>query len=114
MLIWFSQALKESVRATDTVARLSGDEFAVILEDVGTVKAARAVGENILARLEAGSPPPDGLPRAKASIGGAFARGGQGAPAELLRRADMLLYEAKRAGRGRAEFESEPDADPRA
>lgn len=109
MLIWFGEALKESVRATDTVARLSGDEFAVVLEDVGTAAAARAVAEGILARLASGEEPPDGLPRAQASVGGAFARGGQGAPAELLRRADMLLYEAKRAGRGRASFESDPE-----
>ncbi|WP_338764507.1 diguanylate cyclase [Massilia sp. METH4] len=95
----FAGRLTHALRDTDTVARLGGDEFTVILE--GLQCAADA--ERTAAKLVAAVAAPFDLDGIRAdistSIGVAFYRGGELAPAELLARADALLYEAKEAGR---------------
>jgi len=96
--------LSACVRHTDTVARLGGDEFVVMLDDQGddiTVATARTrvVGEKILMAL---SDPYDlaGTEHyATCSIGiTTFARQGENI-GDLLKQADLAMYEAKAAGR---------------
>lgn len=99
----FGRRLAGCVRATDTVARLAGDEFVVVLESLHDEAEPRRVAEKIVAQI--GLPMQlDEQPLAvTTSIGVAFHRGpGDAAVAErLLGRADAALYDAKNAGRNR-------------
>ena len=96
----FGQRLLESVRATDTVARLAGDEFVVLLEGVAGVGEAERIAEKIVQRVKLPIDL-DGQPlQVSTSIGIAMHRPGSGeSPSTLLRRADEALYAAKGAGR---------------
>ncbi len=99
-----AQRLKLCVRAIDTVARLGGDEFVVLIQDLSTEPdAARlhatTVGHKILASLnepytlgglEASTTP---------SIGITLFQGNVVPPAEILKQADMAMYQAKAEGR---------------
>ena len=101
LLCAVARRIADCMRAADTAARLGGDEFAVLLEDlVGTREAVR-VADRITAALEA---PIDVAGRevfVGASIG--IATGAYGAD-DLLRHADVAMYRAKAAGKGRYEL----------
>ena len=101
--------LGAAVRDSDTVGRLGGDEFVVLADSSSLDAGPELVAERILDVLHQpvlleGS---EGRPLSfTASIG--IALGMNGTPEELLRDADLALYEAKRAGKDRyATFESE-------
>lgn len=96
-----AQRIRASVRKVDMVARLGGDEFAILLRDVDhqrdVSKAAKGLLETLgqPARLGRRSVVPSG------SIGASlFPRDGA-TPKELLKNADLALYQAKSAGRNR-------------
>jgi diguanylate cyclase (GGDEF)-like protein/PAS domain S-box-containing protein len=95
----FAQRLAASVRETDTVARLAGDEFVVILENLHTPAEPLFIARKILAAM--GRPfEVNGLQLdITSSIGIAYQGGSHAQPAELLALADKALYEAKEAGR---------------
>jgi diguanylate cyclase (GGDEF)-like protein/PAS domain S-box-containing protein len=92
---------EEVVRASDTVARFGGDEFALLLEDVveeeAVTLARRLVGELAEPVALAGRDVALG-----ASIGIVLSGGGASSE-ELVRNADVAMYAAKDAGRGRFE-----------
>jgi diguanylate cyclase (GGDEF)-like protein len=91
------------VRDSDTVARLSGDEFAILLVSPGSDHQAERVAHRILDSLRAPTRIGDHLVRTGLSIGlatsGTCADSGIG----MLRAADMAMYVAKSAGKGRLE-----------
>ncbi|MDH5830195.1 diguanylate cyclase [Luteimonas sp. M1R5S18] len=95
----FARRLCESVRETDLVARVGGDEFVILLED-GSADGAEAVARKVVAAMtapvEAGGKPLE----VSTSIGVAHAREPVD-PATLMARADAALYVAKQAGRNR-------------
>lgn len=98
-----------SVRAGDTVARLGGDEFVVMLGGLGehagdAAAQAEAVGEKILATLNLEYQLGDHPYRNTPSIGIALYNSAETGCEELLRRADMAMYEAKAAGRNTVRF----------
>ena len=111
------QRLGTCVRNIDTVARLGGDEFVVLLEGLSAehdalVRNARDVGEKILACLSAPYDLDGSQYRSTPSIGIAPFRG-SGAPhgsghgdtvGELLKQADLAMYQAKTAGRSTLRF----------
>ena len=90
------------LRAGDTASRLGGDEFAVLLEDVNDPSVAYDVGGRV---LEAVCTPLDvdgTLLAVNASLGIVVSDGTED-PAALLRNADLAMYRAKAAGKGRFE-----------
>ncbi len=91
--------LSESVRGTDTAARLSGDEFVVILEELKTAEEALLVagklGETLRAPIQVSS----GQLHVTTSMGVAYFVGNDATCEEILARADTSLYLAKAAGR---------------
>ncbi len=98
-----------SVRAVDTVARIGGDEFVVLIadlaEDADSAKAhATKVGEKILSALN--EPYELGELRhiSTPSIGATVFSGIQHSPSDVLRQADMAMYEAKAKGRNTLRF----------
>jgi EAL domain-containing protein (putative c-di-GMP-specific phosphodiesterase class I) len=98
VLIEFAQHLRRLVRAGDAAARIGGDEFAVLLTGVTTAEQAGTAAQRILAAAAAG---PlrfggDTVP-IRASIGVTLGTP-QDTTEELVRRADVAMYQAKRAG----------------
>lgn len=99
VLLRVAERLRGCVRDRDTAARLSGDEFAVVLPG-GTAEQAQAVAQRFLAALQASVAVGDQETRIGASIGVAELRGHTSAD-ELLADADMAMYAAKNSGKGR-------------
>ncbi len=95
----FSARLSNTVRASDTVARLGGDEFTIIMERISKPDDAAATAAKIVHAMQQTFELDGILAHVSTSIGLTFYRGEDVAPAELLKRADSLLYEAKQAGR---------------
>ncbi len=90
--------LRAMSRAYDSVARIGGDEFAVLLEDT-TEEAAELVAKRLFERITA-TVNPSGLPgRPGVSIGVALSGADSQSTDELLRRADIAMYSVKAAGR---------------
>ncbi|MEV8596800.1 EAL domain-containing protein [Streptomyces sp. NPDC052012] len=109
LLVQAARRLKDAVRKGDTASRLGGDEFAALIVGDGA-RDREARERHILEladRLRATLSQPyliDGNDvRVNASIGVAFAEPGLGA-GELLRNADLAMYRAKAAGKGRVEL----------
>lgn len=102
VLMEYARRLLASVRNTDTVARLAGDEFVVVLENLHAREAAAAIAQKIVDQVGGTAFDIDGQGlRVTTSIGVAFQPASE-APAtasELLARADAALYRAKSAGR---------------
>jgi diguanylate cyclase (GGDEF)-like protein len=92
-----ARGLEGSVRFTDTVARIGGDEFAVLLPGTTAVQAGR-VAEKVSAAVSAVWPP--GL-AGGASVGVAAIEPGDRSAADVLAAADREMYAVKRARRTR-------------
>jgi len=104
LLRQFAERLRMFVRASDTVARLGGDEFSLIVENLPGKAEAALVAAKI---LDAASKPflvENHSLQVGASVGIALGGSEVLTGAELLRRADAALYDAKRAGRGSFRF----------
>ncbi len=101
-LVATAERLRTCLRPGDTVARLGGDEFTVLLEKVGDAEVGQ-VAERIMRALSAPITIDGHRFLLTPSIGVAF---GDSAtrPADLLRRADAAMYEAKRRGKARYEM----------
>jgi diguanylate cyclase (GGDEF)-like protein/PAS domain S-box-containing protein len=100
LLIGVAERLREATRPTDTPARFGGDEFAVLLEDVGAAGDVAAVAERVLAEIARPIHLRGKRVAVRASIGIAIAARGISAE-ELLRNADTAMYTAKDVGKGR-------------
>ena len=89
-----------SLRAEDTLCRLSGDEFMVVLLDLDAVEQLQRVCQRILTRIAEPLEVEGIKPLLSFSIGGAIYPEHGHDIGSLMRHADLALYEAKRAGRG--------------
>ena len=105
-----AQRISSCVRADDTVARFGGDEFVVLLANLGTQKAktaalqAEAIGEKILAAFtESFRLDPYEYP-CTPSVGVTLFSPDDRNVDELLKRADLAMYDAKTAGRNGLRF----------
>jgi diguanylate cyclase (GGDEF)-like protein len=99
-----ARRLEVCIRPEDTVARLSGDEFAILLESINETSDAGRVAE----RIEEALSFPINLAGAEvttsASVGIVTSTMLHDQPEQLLRSADMAMYRAKAAGRARYEM----------
>jgi diguanylate cyclase (GGDEF)-like protein/PAS domain S-box-containing protein len=108
LLVDVAQRLLKSVREKDTVARQGGDEFVVLMEALGcTLSEADVLAAQLGNKLRAALSEPFNLSGyeyyCKSSIGvGLFHA--QDSVAELFKRADLALYQAKTSGRDRLRF----------
>ena len=110
LLLQLATRLKLAVRASDTVARLGGDEFIVMLEDLGPDArsaglVAERVGQHLIQNLAAQPYEFEAQPYAcGVSIGAVLFQGTAISTDELLKQAELAMYEAKNAGRGVLRF----------
>jgi diguanylate cyclase (GGDEF)-like protein/PAS domain S-box-containing protein len=95
----FARRLVANVRATDTVARLSGDEFVIIFEDLKNEQEVLAVAAKIADAIRAPFQASGVQLAVTASVGIALFSGQGQTHEELLANADSALYGAKRNGR---------------
>ncbi|MDO8606795.1 MAG: EAL domain-containing protein [Phaeospirillum sp.] len=94
----------DSVRKSDTVGRLGGDEFIVILGDFEDTTEVAQVADKILAAIGAPFELAGRILHSSASIGIAvFPQDGDDGPA-LMKNADIAMYQSKAAGRGTFRF----------
>ncbi|MDA0180867.1 EAL domain-containing protein [Solirubrobacter phytolaccae] len=99
LLAEMAERLRGSLRTEDVVARLGGDEFAVLLRGASAAEAD-VTAERLLDVLHL----PVGVEGRSLTVGasvGVAGHEGSGTYEELLRNADLAMYEAKRAGKGR-------------
>jgi diguanylate cyclase (GGDEF)-like protein/PAS domain S-box-containing protein len=112
LLVALSQRMRGALRDGDTLARIGGDEFVAVLDDLQQPEDAEPVLERLL--QSAAEPVSVGAQplQVSASMGIAmFPRDGTHADL-LLRRADQSMYQAKQAGRNRYHFFSEEGDGP--
>lgn len=101
LLVEAAERLLACIEEGDTLARLGGDEFVILLSDIDAPDRVVAMTERILERMAAPFMAGNREMLLGASIGIAlFPRDG-GTSEELLRNADIAMYEAKNHGRGR-------------
>jgi diguanylate cyclase (GGDEF)-like protein len=101
-----AQRLRASVKDGDTVARLAGDEFTVILRSIGTPEAARDIAMRIIDTLQQPVNIAGRDHRVCASIGVTMFPDDGVTIEELMRNADLAMYQAKEGGRSREVFYS--------
>ena len=88
------------VRRSDKVARIGGDEFVLLLDDLKSMSMARNIAAKLVDAIGQPFAVLDGRKvRIGASVGVVFTQYPSGELAELLRRADAAMYEAKKAGK---------------
>jgi len=109
MLQQVTQRLESCIRRGDTVARLGGDEFVVMLPELSwlPIEAAaqtEAIGEKILAALSEPYQLGTHIYHCTASIGVTLFSDPQQTTDELMKQADISMYQAKKAGRNTLRF----------
>lgn len=96
-----AERLSSITRATDTVSRLSGDEFVVVCENITDPEHVVTLAYRITELLAQPIETDAGTVSIGASVGVAFGTKAQDDPEDLIRQADDAMYSAKAAGRSR-------------
>jgi diguanylate cyclase (GGDEF)-like protein len=107
-----ARRLEAALRPNDTVARLAGDEFTILLDDVCEAREATIIAERVLHSLQAPFLLDGREVFVGASIGIALATA-RSHPEQVMRDADVAMYRAKADGKGRhAVFDAEVGYQP--
>ena len=104
LLVEASRRLKNSVREIDTVSRLNGDEFTIILGQIDDQLSVQRVCQQLLDTLSAPLQLDTEMVHLTASIGVSFYPGDATETGALQRNADQAMYSAKSQGRNRYQF----------
>lgn len=96
VLIQIANRIQECVRARDTVARIGGDEFVILLADVGNDGVALEIAQRIAQRVQEPIFVDGRAYEVSVSIGVATNRSPRANPDDLIRLADIAMYKAKR------------------
>jgi predicted signal transduction protein with EAL and GGDEF domain len=110
LLEMVSQRLQALVRETDTIARMGGDEFAIVQPGLAQVEDAGALAERVIAALSEPYDIDGHLVVTGTSIGIAVAPTDGTNVDQVMKNADLALYRAKAEGRGISRF-FEPGMD---
>ncbi len=98
-LVVVSQRLKRALRASDTVARVGGDEFVAVASDIDDPQLAATIAGKLVAACRRPIEVQGNVCRVGVSIGIALFPNDGVAAADLLRNADEALYRVKRGGK---------------
>jgi diguanylate cyclase (GGDEF)-like protein/PAS domain S-box-containing protein len=104
LLVAIAKMLQQELRSTDTVARFGGDEFVILLEDVNDTNDIIMVASRILSRFSVPFYMQNNEVYMNASIGVVVNTSSYENPEDVLRDADIAMYQAKMLGRGRYEI----------
>jgi diguanylate cyclase (GGDEF)-like protein len=104
LLVVVADRLRQCLRASDRAARFGGDEFAVVLEDLERQEDAVTIARRIISVLQEPFLIQDKVVFVNASIGITFNVDAGTAGEDLMRTADLAMYQAKRNGKGRYEI----------
>ena len=105
VLVECARRFTACARETDTVARLSGDEFCIILPLISNVTGARVVAQKVLSSMQDAFVLTEGISlRVTCSIGIAMYPQDCNGADDLLQSADLALYQVKRSCRGQYHF----------
>ena len=100
LLVEAAQRMKANIRESDTIARIGGDEFALVCPEIRQLGEVVEIVERLLKSMIEPFVLEAGTCNVSVSIGIALAENGDDiSPEELKRKADLALYDAKRAGR---------------
>jgi diguanylate cyclase (GGDEF)-like protein len=113
LLVAVAERLTTQLRPGDTLARLSGDEFVMVLEDVSEAEA-RVIADRIGAAFSLPFTLSCGDIRTYASIGIACGGRANERPVKILEKADLAMYQVKRDGRRRRNLIGEGDIHAKA
>ncbi len=98
LLIAAAERIGGAVRPADTIARLSGDEFVILCEELNEMEQVEIVASRIVDTLGTPFVLADGIVEISASVGIAFAGQTHHDPDQLLHAADLAMYQVKRNG----------------
>jgi len=104
LLVAVAHKLSKRLRATDTFARFGGDEFVILLEDIRNIDDANQVVEWIMQELSPTFTIDAHEINISASIGIVMGEKSYQTPDDVLRDADIALYNAKSKGKSRSEL----------
>ncbi len=99
LLVGIGERLQNCLRPADTAARMGGDEFTLILEDIHSPRDAVFVAERVQKALAAPFNVQDQLIAISASMGIVTSEAGYTHPDEIVRDADIAMYQAKARGK---------------
>lgn len=103
LLVAISRRLEICVRRGDVVSRMGGDEFTILLDDIGSISNATRVASQILEMISKPVKVTGHEIQTGASVGISLSHEGINNAAQLVRDADMAMYRAKEHGRGKYE-----------
>ena len=104
LLAEVARRISECVRSTDTVARLGGDEFAIIMADLSGSDRVGVVAQGLVEALAQPFSIGEEVIQVSASVGITLYPVDATAVDDLLRQADLAMYEAKNQGRNRFRY----------
>jgi len=116
-LVQVAKRLRSSLRHEDMVARIGGDEFVIILEALGAdsataTRTAIMTANKVLSAMRSDFEIGEFSHRSSASLGVVVFSGNDGKPDELLKHADLAMYQAKAAGRNGVALYDEQSMSP--
>jgi diguanylate cyclase (GGDEF)-like protein/PAS domain S-box-containing protein len=107
ILVEAAGRLRRSVRSTDVVARIGGDEFVVVMPDITTIVDVEQCAANLVSKLAPEIPVDGHLVRVTGSVGVCIFPDVATDAKQLLKRADSAMYAAKENGRNQHQVFSE-------
>jgi diguanylate cyclase (GGDEF)-like protein len=111
LLVAVARRLRQALRTEDTLARLAGDEFVVVCEQIDDLPTLAAIATRIVETLREPFVLDDGTAQISGSVGVSVAAGHGDDVDLLLRDADTAMYRAKKAGRSRFELSADDWTD---
>lgn len=108
LIVRAGDRIRETLRSEDTVARMGGDEFAVLVEDLPGIDVVLRLAGQVRAAMAQPFEIDSAHVRMTVSVGIAIRQDGMLRPEDLLRSADLAMYRAKETGKDRcATFEDQ-------
>ena len=108
LLIDIAKRLRQCVREGDTVARMGGDEFLVLLEDIESIEMIENMAKRICSTLTYELSKDHFTQKISASIGISIYPEDATSGAEMMKNADLAMYRVKKSGKANYQFYSAP------